>query len=890
MKRFSVAACLFALLLAANLAAAQVPDVTTLGNAPGILNFSINANNGNTNIQTNQYAEPFVLKLAAPWMGYQYWMVVTPYVGGDADWENPSFAVSTDGVSWAQAPNVACPLATKPTGGVNSDPSMVFVNNQLMVYYNQTIGGYTNFVRLTYNGTTVSTPQLLTLNGNAFTLPNYPVSPAVIYEPTNQQYVMWYVSSNYLGCNDPAPVLMVCTSYNGVDWTGLTQCPPIPNQQGAIWHVSMAKDGATYKMLYCAYPTSGSMASCGFTDLYYAESADRVHWRSAVSPVLRSNHTQHCPWDNGEVYRSAFTVANGQFDIWYSGRHIVVNGDTNCSPNYGDNEWHLGHVTGCLYDCDAPSLFGSNATTYLSIPTYDGSNQLTNPDVAYVSSGWNGYKYWMAMTPYPNGNEAYSNPSVVASNDGLSWTVPTGLTNPLVAKPTGGFNNDPALVLVGSTMRMYFGQTFDSQHGANSNYHTDVRLMTSTNGTSWTSPQTVLTLANYVMSSTVIYDGSMYYLWYVTSPNGCPSSTQTMYVLQSSDGITWTGQTAVSIPNLPDVPFEMDVHQEGSTYRMLIAAYPSSTTCGWTSIYYAESSDRVHWTPRLDPMLRATAVGWDNTQVYRPTFTGSGSFLRIWYPARHTVVGLPGVDPMSQDQWQVGYTEVCLTGGDCLAPAAVTDLSPSWGKTTAVLAWTAPGDDGNSGTATEYDLRRSGSTINASNFSSATRITTSAPQVAGSAECASLTGLQAGHAYYFALKTADDYGNWSDLSNLPSGSTHSSGPEVICAFGGDRAVPAAEDVPQVMALGSPMPNPAGNWTLIRYEIPATASGSSYELGVFDVLGRQVQSLARGIATPGHFTASWSTMGSDGRRASAGVYYVRFRLGAESQLRTVTVLR
>ena len=64
----------------------------------------------------------------------------------------------------------------------------------------------------------------------------------------------------------------------------------------------------------------------------------------------------------------------------------------------------------------------------LNIPTYDGSGQAVHPDVYYNANGWNGYRYWMAMTPYPNGNAAYENPSIVVSNDNLNWIVPPGLS------------------------------------------------------------------------------------------------------------------------------------------------------------------------------------------------------------------------------------------------------------------------------------------------------------------------------------------------------------------------------------------------------------------------------------------------------------------------------
>ena len=111
-------------------------------------------------------------------------------------------------------------------------------------------------------------------------------------------------------------------------------------------------------------------------------------------------------------------------------------------------------------------------------------------------------------------------------------------------------------------------------------------------------------------------------------------------------------------------------------------------------------------------------------------------------------------------------------------PAAVADLAT--GSPTSVsitLTWTAPGDDGNVGTATTYDIRYSTSTINDGNWASATQVTGEpAPQVAGTVQSVVVSGLSAGATYYFAIKTADEVPNWSALSNVPSGTTGSAGP------------------------------------------------------------------------------------------------------------------
>jgi len=83
------------------------------------------------------------------------------------------------------------------------------------------------------------------------------------------------------------------------------------------------------------------------------------------------------------------------------------------------------------------------------------------------------------------------------------------------------------------------------------------------------------------------------------------------------------------------------------------------------------------------------------------------------------------------------------------------------------LSWTAPGDDGQTGTANRYDLRYAEFAINQSNWNQATAVAgLPSPSAAGSPESFTVDGLAAGQTYYFALRTADDALNWSELSNV----------------------------------------------------------------------------------------------------------------------------
>ena len=110
---------------------------------------------------------------------------------------------------------------------------------------------------------------------------------------------------------------------------------------------------------------------------------------------------------------------------------------------------------------------------------------------------------------------------------------------------------------------------------------------------------------------------------------------------------------------------------------------------------------------------------------------------------------------------------------DNVPPSTVTDLSVvTVSASSAILKWKAPGEDANQGTANKYDLRYSTSPINNENFAEATGVATAPkPAAPGTTQSTTVSGLNGGTTYYFALKTSDKAGNISALSNVVSATT-----------------------------------------------------------------------------------------------------------------------
>lgn len=225
----------------------------------------------------------------------------------------------------------------------------------------------------------------------------------------------------------------------------------------------------------------------------------------------------------------------------------------------------------------------------------------------------------------------------------------------------------------------------------------------------------------------------------------------------------------------------------------LLGAFHPSRAGAQTS---ADSSVVLLWTAPGDDGTVGRATSYDIR--YRTTNI-SGTDTTSWWNAATQVTGEPvpgtsgatdsmrvrGLTPLTTFYFMIraadevpnwsGFSNLATktTSGDVTAPATVADLTVT-NRTgnTITVRWTAPGDDGATGTASSYDVRYSTSTITTSNWGSASQATGEpAPAVAGTQQTFTVAGLNGSTTYYVAIRTTDDRGNVSVISNVVNATT-----------------------------------------------------------------------------------------------------------------------
>jgi hypothetical protein len=285
----------------------------------------------------------------------------------------------------------------------------------------------------------------------------------------------------------------------------------------------------------------------------------------------------------------------------------------------------------------------------LSLQTYEGSGQAVHPDVVFLPQGFGvqGWRYWMALTPYPHARERYENPSVLASHDGLNWVAPC--SNPVVPAPTAKQDHlsDVDLLWVDGRLRLYYRESVYSRKPAEHR----IQVVESADGEHWTPPRQVLASHELLLSPSLTFTAHGFVMWEV--------SAGIIWRRQSADGYAWGEREATHVAGLApgQEPWHLDVTLADEKLHILL----NSVGVDGHRLHYGFSLDGGRsW--RVDPYLIERGYGFETAQHYRATMVPhphDPSVHQMWYSARSEAM-----------VWSIAYLHLSQRG-DSMIPCPI---------------------------------------------------------------------------------------------------------------------------------------------------------------------------------------------------------------------------
>lgn len=194
------------------------------------------------------------------------------------------------------------------------------------------------------------------------------------------------------------------------------------------------------------------------------------------------------------------------------------------------------------------------------------------------------------------------------------------------------------------------------------------------------------------------------------------------------------------------------------------------------------------------------------------------------------------------------------TYNDSLPPATISDLRVEYIDSTGYLIWTTPSDNGLLGRPFNYYFRYSNSPINNNQWNQYPEIPfNKSVKAAGEPDTLRIPTLGSDSLYYIAVKSSDDFGNLSEISNQVIFNT--------TLVGVDDAL-----MPREFSVYPVYPNPFNPQTKIKFTLPEFSKVSVY---VYSVVGELVETITKdNLLSAGEHSFNWTP-----KNLSSGIYLI-----------------
>jgi len=604
----------------------------------------------------------------------------------------------------------------------------------------------------------------------------------------------------------------------------------------AYWYLSSYSSGLTYQIRYA---TNNSVDGSGMLNdgsaVNYPTSTSSFSSNQFITfPALTAGQTYY--WQVRAYYSTTSSYSNwssvASFNVYNSSSVVVP------TPSYP-----TGGVT--VYT-SSPTLYwylGSNATGLTYEIDYaesgvgvDGTVDATTTNLYYTLSGLTAGKNYEWRVRSKNGSATSSwSTTVTFKVDGGISSV-----NAVASWPTG----NPTVYTNKPTLSWYLNGSSSGITGYKIKYSTSSQSWSSYSGgsPSATSGEIDITgVANTTYTLTTALNYGQQYYWAVAATDG---SSYTPY---SEGSFTVVGGTSSGSPIL-------------------------SSPIGGATVY--STTQTLYW------YFNGSTAGIQGYDVHysKDGFSSTDNTISSALSSTSTSASLSGLTPGATYYWKVRayyggstYSSYSSTETFVVAPGAspVQPLIGSPNKVTITspeptVSWILPVK---SQSTLSYDL------IYSTNKDFKNSRTIKDLQNSFS----KINGLKIGEHYYWKVRSRNTAGKYSDYS-MPG------------EFELDKTTDIKESnvaIPEKFIVSQNYPNPFNPSTIIEFALP---NKEFVVLRIYDLLGRQINTLVNGEVQAGIHRVSWNGLDGNGRKVSSGAYIYRITAGNLSVTKKMLLMK
>lgn len=230
--------------------------------------------------------------------------------------------------------------------------------------------------------------------------------------------------------------------------------------------------------------------------------------------------------------------------------------------------------------------------------------------------------------PYANENGLIENPSILVSDDKVTWAVPDGLTNPAVPYVAASQNADNDLILIDGVMYIVYiaitgGVTY-------------VKESHSSDGITWSAPAELFHVTEGALVSPAVVTVGNHLEMYSVNTNAEPNTLERR-TCTTING-TWSAPVTCTVYLPSGYLWHVDVMYSGGVYYALL-------NVSQISLWLANSADGLTWAVPSPALLADSgAETWDK-HIYRSTAVKTATGFDLWYNGYNT-------------EWHIGYAAV----------------------------------------------------------------------------------------------------------------------------------------------------------------------------------------------------------------------------------------